>query len=168
MQTVLICDGITKDYLSPEPSHLTYRNNIGRGEIERLMGGGKAFGEGPLPSFLRAAVEAREGGESVGIVFLQGPQEDADGEADDSELSDFVEPMAAVASETLVVRRSNDRVPGSVLIGAIDELTGLRPDQITAGEGPVQSSPMSTPMATAWAHPSRSMRSCAIEGRRFG
>ena len=57
MRTIIIADGLTKDFLSVEQPFAGARQNVGRAEIDRLMGRGKAYGNGPLPAFLRAATE---------------------------------------------------------------------------------------------------------------
>ena len=48
MRTIIVGDGLTKDILSLEHPYQTSKSNVVRREIERLMGKGKAFGDGPL------------------------------------------------------------------------------------------------------------------------
>ena len=70
MRTIIIGDGLTKDFLSAEQPFADERRNVGKAEIDRLLGRGKAYGNGPLPSFLRAAAEnVRQDAESQLILL---------------------------------------------------------------------------------------------------
>ena len=70
MPTIIVGDGLTNEYLSPEPQYRGHRRNVGQQEISRLLGAGKEFGAGPLPLFLRQAVEVhRSGGRQGGAPW---------------------------------------------------------------------------------------------------
>ena len=90
MQAIIVCDGLTKDILSLEHPYQTSKSSVGRREIERLMGKGKAFGNGPLPVFLREAIEARSRGSIAVRVVLLKEEEGGSG-------SELVEPIAELA-----------------------------------------------------------------------
>ena len=77
MSTIIIGEGLTNDVLSPQYQFQASRENVGQREIERLLGQGKTFGEGPLPAFLRAAAQARNNGAALELLFLQ-PADDAE------------------------------------------------------------------------------------------
>ncbi len=58
MFTIVIGDGLTNEFLSPEIQFQAYSLHVGLQEIDRLLGSGQDFGTGPLPTFLREAVAA--------------------------------------------------------------------------------------------------------------
>ena len=105
-QTVIVGDGLTRDILSLEHPYQTSKSNVGRREIERLMGRGKAFGDGPLPSFLREAIEARSRGAAVQLVLLK----DEEG-AGASEL----------AESAVVIPTASDVIPWKALVDAFGD-----------------------------------------------
>jgi ADP-ribose pyrophosphatase len=57
MRTIVIADGLTKEFLSREQPFAASPTNVGGAEIDRLLGRGKAYGQGPLPTCLRAVAE---------------------------------------------------------------------------------------------------------------
>ena len=58
MFTIVIGDGLTNEFLSPEVQFQTCPLNVGRQEIDRLLGAGPDFGSGVLPRFLREIASA--------------------------------------------------------------------------------------------------------------
>ena len=76
MHTIVIGDGLGKAMIGLEEHHLAERLNVGRHEIQRLLGSGKEYGRGPLPAFLRAAVMARANGASLTVIILE-PESEA-------------------------------------------------------------------------------------------
>jgi hypothetical protein len=74
MRTIVIADGLTKDYLGSEEPFAGSRRNVGRAEIDRLLGRGKAYGSGPLPAFLRAVGESSKAGADLRLVLLRGEE----------------------------------------------------------------------------------------------
>jgi ADP-ribose pyrophosphatase len=74
MRTIVIADGLTKDYLGAEEPFAGSRRNVGRAEIDRLLGRGKAHGRGPLPAFLRAVVESSKAGADLRLILLRGEE----------------------------------------------------------------------------------------------
>lgn len=117
MQTIIVGDGLTKDVLSLEHPHQTSKSNIGRLEIERLMGKGKAFGGGPLPFFLRQAIEARASGAAVRVVLLK--------EEGGSGGSALVEPLTELAESAAVLPTASDVIPWKALVDAFGDSIDL-------------------------------------------
>jgi len=72
MRTIIIGDGLTKEFLSVEQPFADARHNVGRAEIDRLLGRGKAYGNGPLPAFLRAAAENARQNTETRLILLHG------------------------------------------------------------------------------------------------
>lgn len=68
--TIIIGDGLTNDILSPQHQFQGVKGHVGQREIERLFGKGRAFGEGPLPTFLRHAVTSSARAAGVGVLLL--------------------------------------------------------------------------------------------------
>ena len=50
MHRIIIGDGLSNEYLSPQHQNLTARDNDGLRESARLLGRGKRFGDGPVPN----------------------------------------------------------------------------------------------------------------------
>ena len=112
-QTIIVGDGLTKDILSLEHPYQISKSNVGRREIERLMGKGKAFGDGPLPSFLREAIEARSHGAAVQLVLLK--EEEGGGG------SELVEPLSKLAESAVVIPTASDVIPWKALVDAFGD-----------------------------------------------
>jgi hypothetical protein len=106
MRTIIIGDGLGRDVLSPELPFRESRQSVGRAEIERLLGRGKAFGEGPLPTFLREAVAARDRG--VELVLVGAPQ-------------GLVDPLEDVARSATVIEGSEGRLPAEALLTHLEK-----------------------------------------------
>ncbi len=112
MQTIIIGDGLARDVLSPDLPFRDSRRNVGRAEIERLLGRGKAFGAGPLPTFLERAVGAR----GVEVVLLDELGEATSGEPSPQAGpgaggSGFVDPLEDIARESVMIRSPGPAVP---------------------------------------------------------
>ena len=71
MTTLVFIAGLTVETFSPAEQYATSPRNLGRQEIERLIGLGRAAGSGPLPRFIRAAADvAQRDPEGVRLVFI--------------------------------------------------------------------------------------------------
>ena len=71
VESIIICTGLTRKTISPELHLQSSLENIGRGEIARLMGVGGEVGLGPLPLFLRLACGEQEpANNGVHVIFL--------------------------------------------------------------------------------------------------
>jgi ADP-ribose pyrophosphatase len=104
MQTIVIADGLTKEFLGTEQPYASAAVNIGGAEIDRLLGRGRAYGEGPLPAFLAQVSSAV--GEDCRLLVLKR----------DTPLPEILEP-ALMGAET--VASDPDVLPWSELWGAI-------------------------------------------------
>jgi ADP-ribose pyrophosphatase len=136
MRVIVIGDGLTRDALSLEYPFRTSRSNVGRREIERLMGAGKQYGNGPLPSFVRSILIAAA--ETDGPRFLLLDQEVEDdgviGVDDEHSAtlvgSAVVGPIEEIAEGAIRIPSSPDVLPWSELgrhVGAADS-AGEWPD----------------------------------------
>ena len=72
MSTIIVGDGLTRAVLSPELPYRDSRENVGQAESARLLGRGKHFGQGPLPTFLARAAQAASDRPDLRVVFLHG------------------------------------------------------------------------------------------------
>ncbi|MCZ6484105.1 MAG: hypothetical protein O6826_00210, partial [Acidobacteria bacterium] len=130
MHTIIVGDGLTKDILSPNHLFQTSKLNVGHSEIDRLMGQGKASGYGPLPSFLRQAMEAQANGARVRTVLLKTVRS-SDGDIGEtnppaqSHSSEFVEPLEDIAREAVVIPASPAVIPWKELLNVFDHAAGL-------------------------------------------
>ena len=106
MRTIIIGDGLTKDFLSAEQPFAASPLNIGRAEIDRLLGRGKAYGNGPLPAFLRLVVEQLGSTTGPRLIVLRG---------DDP----IPEVLAPVVARAKVLASSSDVIPWRDLWGEI-------------------------------------------------
>lgn len=118
-RTIVIADGLTKNVLSPDHPYRASHENVGDREIERLVGRGKSYGEGPLPAFLRAVSMADSRGKGPGLVLLS-PQDGED---------PFIEPVEALVSVAETVPAAPGAVPADGLREAC-EAVGVTPDDM--------------------------------------
>jgi ADP-ribose pyrophosphatase len=121
--SIIVGDGLSRDILSPDHPHRSSRANVGRREIERLMGKGKAYGDGPLPTFLRLAHESRDAGAPVPLVLLHDSTPAGDGTkpGSDSKTPGFVEPLEDVARDALLVSAGSEAIPAAALTSAFEK-----------------------------------------------
>ena len=131
MFTIVIGDGLTNEFLSPEVQFQACPRNVGRQEIERLLGAGPDFGNGVLARFLREAASARKRGAKTALLLLRGtepsvgsdggnkPQHDGGG--------DFVEPLKDIAGDAEVIETMHRALPLLAFRQAIERLTGFDP-----------------------------------------
>ena len=133
---IVIGDGLTRGILSPEKQFQGIQSNLGIREIGRLMGAGRAFGEGPIPTFLQQVVES--GSEGPRLIFLKDePAVDGGSEASralDLAMSEWVEPLEGLAAGARVVRCVPDQIAWRDLVEAISETSGLEVAQVEKGD----------------------------------
>jgi ADP-ribose pyrophosphatase len=130
--TVGIGMGLCEGVLGREAQHQSAAIHVGRVEAERLMGAGREYGRGPLPSFLAQLDLARRAGAPVGLVLLcEAPPEGApkDSRALVAPVGDFIEGAAVVASAA-------GRIPWSPVLDAIRRVSGS--DPLAPGTDPVR------------------------------
>lgn len=74
---IIICDGLVNARINPASPYSSAKTSIGPSEMARLLGFGKNYGNGPLPTFLQAATKAARDGSKIGVILLQESQENA-------------------------------------------------------------------------------------------
>ena len=107
MRAIIIATGVAKDYLSTEQPFAASRNNIGQAEIDRLLGRGKARGQGPLAAFLKAVSTEVESSSHLQLVRL----------AEESPVPEILEPWLGSAE---VLESGRDGIPWRGLAGVMD------------------------------------------------
>jgi ADP-ribose pyrophosphatase len=114
-RTIVIADGLTKDVLSPDHPYRASHQNVGDREIERLIGRGKHYGEGPLAVFLRA-VSAATSSDGAGSLILLTPAGDDDpvGESTGAGFT-FIEAIEELAPVARVVPAAPGVIPDTDL-----------------------------------------------------
>jgi ADP-ribose pyrophosphatase len=127
-RTIIIADGLTNEFLSPEVQFRGRAVNLGTHEIARLMGAGPRFGAGALPRFVEQA--AAQAPQAAGPALLG--LRDVDGGASADGLgsggSDFVEAFHASVRHARVLRCARGAVPFEAFSGAVEALgAGLPP-----------------------------------------
>jgi ADP-ribose pyrophosphatase len=131
-KTIVIGDGLTNAVLGRQHQFQGVKGNVGQREIERLLGKGRAFGEGPLPTFLHQAT--RDAGE-VAVLLLQDAEaagSEIETSSHESDPSSFVEPIRVMADAATVVRAAGDSIPWQAILEAVRELTGVDAAAATA------------------------------------
>jgi ADP-ribose pyrophosphatase len=136
---IVIGDGLTRGILSPEKQFQGIQRNLGAREIGRLMGTGRNFGKGPLPSFLHRVSEPEQ--ESLKLILLKDVlSSESDGE-DHHEVNEvmgeWVEPLESVAESASVVLCPPDQIAWKELLETLAQVTGLETTQIESGEAPL-------------------------------
>ena len=133
MNTIIIGDGLTENFLNPETPYIACNENVGRNEIDRLMGRGRNYGKGPLPSFLRQVIGASHDGADIGLLFLRSPREPnsiSDVIASEPEPREFTESLREIAAEACVVDTPPGLIPWERISEGIQRLTGCSFRQI--------------------------------------
>jgi len=105
VRAIVIGDGLTKECLGSEQPFAASAQNVGASEIDRLLGRGKAYGNGPLPAFLRAVVDA-SGTRGPRLVLLH----------DEGHFADVFDPIVARAT---VMAAPHDLIPSRDLAAEI-------------------------------------------------
>ena len=103
MHAVIIGDGLINEVLSQEHQYQQRPANVGLRESARLLGRGREYGQGPLPTLLRAAT----GNDAVTVVLLGRPEAGVDGE--------FVDAVADLSGRAHIVPSAADALPWSEL-----------------------------------------------------
>ena len=132
MHKIIIGVGLTNEVLSPQHQYQAAAGNVGQREIALLLGKGKSFGKGPLPTFLRSAAAARSAGEDVGLLFFRPKSEESPKDEAVAGPNDFVDPISDLASEALVVNSDPETIPWRDLIESVEQLTGVDPTSADA------------------------------------
>jgi ADP-ribose pyrophosphatase len=131
---VVVGVGLSNDVLSPEPRHLAGWRSVGRRESARLLGRGRALGDGPLPRFLSEVAET----EGLSLVWLSHAEPDgADDERDGTALAP-VEPLAPACRAAQQVRTGRGSLALRRLVDAVAEVVESEPEALLAGEVPLR------------------------------
>jgi ADP-ribose pyrophosphatase len=117
MTAVVIATGLCEDALSLDPRHVSGKDTVGRREIERLLGRGRSFGQGPLARFLRAVAGSRE--ESVALLTIVQP---TDG---DDPAAEVVEPLRDAVRSGAVLAADGDALPWTNLEETLSRIAGF-------------------------------------------
>ncbi len=124
MFTIVIGDGLTNEFLSPEIQYQTCPRNVGRQEIDRLLGAGPDFGDGVLPRFLREAVSARKHGANTALLLLRRAENTTGSPLGGG---DFVAPLNDIVGDTEVIDTVQRALPLPAFRQAVERLTGFDP-----------------------------------------
>jgi ADP-ribose pyrophosphatase len=131
MTAIIIGIGLDNRFLSPDVAFLARKESIGETEIARLLGRGKAFGQGPLPMFLRSAAEAiNSGGDLAEFLISRQVTGRTSGERtnfDGVEVLDVLKPLEGGA-ELVVI--DEETVLLDALREAILRVTGIEVDKL--------------------------------------
>ena len=130
--TVGIGMGLCECVLGREAEHQAEAIHVGRAEAERLMGTGREYGRGPLPSFLAQLDLARRGKAPVGLVLLC----EASPEGAPKGCRALVAPVGDLVEGAVMVPTVAGRIPWSPVIDAIRRVSGS--DPLAPGTDPVR------------------------------
>jgi ADP-ribose pyrophosphatase len=119
MITIVIGDGLTSEFLSPEVQFQASLLHVGLQEIDRLMGSGQDFGTGPLPTFLQEVAAANGRGVNTSLLLLQSSEDSTD--------VAFIEPLREVAKAAEVLQAPHPELPLHEFRAAVERLTGVDP-----------------------------------------
>jgi hypothetical protein len=131
---IVIGEGLVRATLSPEKQFLGIPANLGAREIGRLMGRGKLYGDGPLPALIRAAASEET---EPRLILLR--EEAGSNETDSADsrgmdvMSEWVEPIEAVANQAAVVACLPGQLAWKELVSAIAEVSGVGVEEIERG-----------------------------------
>ena len=135
-RTIIIGDGLTNKFLSPQHQFSSFKENLGQREIARLLGRGKVFGRGPLVTFLEHAT-THSSCQDVSVFLLSHAESNhhaGDGVAQISTADEFVDPISTITEASKIVATDGDTIPLGPLLAAIFECLGL-PGPLQALDG---------------------------------
>jgi ADP-ribose pyrophosphatase len=115
MFTIVIGDGLTNEFLSPEIQFQASPHNVGLQEVERLVGSGQEFGNGPLPTFLNAVLAASRRSDNSSLLFFK------------SDDVDFIEPLTETAVSIEILPAPLPDLPVQDFREAVGRLAGIDP-----------------------------------------
>ena len=136
MHRIIIGAGLSNEILSPQHQYQTSKCTVGQRETALLLGKGKEFGHGPLPTFLRLAAAAHATGEPVDLVLLREVPGDSgqDDTVSGSGPKDFVGPIDELSRDATVIDSGPHSIPWQPLIAAVEQLTGIDSTSTSAGD----------------------------------
>lgn len=109
-QVIIICDGMSNARINPAAQYAGNLENLGRLEIDRLIGSGKEFGKGTLATFLRTAINGPPKNNSrIHLICLKhSSKEQGDSPTD---VSEFPPELADIFSLSHVIETGRDNIP---------------------------------------------------------
>jgi ADP-ribose pyrophosphatase len=128
---VVIGVGLTNDTLSPEPRHLASRRSVGKNEIARLLGTGKAAGQGPLARFLAAIGEA---GDEAHLLLVSHGAKASEGDEREGGLLALAAPLAASCDRAARVETGPGQLPLRRIVAGLAEAAGASAEALERGE----------------------------------
>ena len=118
-RAIVIADGLTREFLSPDHPYRSSHENVGDREIERLVGRGKAHGDGPLVAFLEAVAGDTVRTGVPGRILLTPGSAEEPGEADLAPGSGVIDPLEPLMDDAVVVSAAGGVVPAEALAAAL-------------------------------------------------
>jgi ADP-ribose pyrophosphatase len=122
---IIIADGLTNEFLSPEVQFRHRPVNVGTHEIARLMGSGTEFGTGPLPTYLNQFLASRNPRADAALLVFRDLDDEASADGFDAGSADFVEPFHDCVKRAQVIPCARGEIPFESFCGAIEQLTGV-------------------------------------------
>lgn len=129
--TVAIGLGLSEAALGQDPHDAAGPHHIGRAESERLLGVGREYGRGPLPTFLERFDVARRAGAPLGLIVVREAFEqtgDSVGQSGVASLAPFVQ-----EAEFVCAAQSSGAL-WRPLLHAIRRVSGINPLADDGGE----------------------------------
>ncbi len=135
MISIVIADNLINDYCNPEPHFLTRRVNIGKQEINRLIGPIEKYGQGVLPAFLNNFSNSFKSNKSHGLIFIRDYFEPSDITISEelirygehgiigSEGSEFINPIKEIVNSAEIINTSTIGIDLKNLSKAITKIS---------------------------------------------
>jgi ADP-ribose pyrophosphatase len=135
MKPVIIGIGLDNRFISPDVAFLASKESIGEQEIARLLGRGKALGQGPLATFLQHAADPIAPVGRIGRIVITRPRPDREPlergaliHAEDVDVVDTLKPW--IGDAELVVVQEDAALWGAIR-EAIRLVTGTEPAELS-------------------------------------
>jgi ADP-ribose pyrophosphatase len=122
---IIIADGLTNEFLSPEVQFRHRTVNVGTHEVARLMGAGTRFGTGPLPTFLNRTLGDGASTAKTGLLVFRDLDEEASVDGFGAGSADFVEPFHDCVRNARIVPCTRGEIAFDEFSRAIEDLTGV-------------------------------------------
>jgi ADP-ribose pyrophosphatase len=136
MSAIIIGIGLDNKFISPDIAYLARKESVGEQEIARLLGKGKALGQGPLPLFLRHAAAHGANGHEVARIIIsrfkpdhRQPAAGAQVYLDDIDIVDSLKPW--ISGAELVTLEEDEALWGDIQ-DAIRRVTETEPTALAS------------------------------------
>ncbi len=135
-QTIIIGDSLINDFMSPEKRFRDVKVHMGRREVDRLMGEGETYGDGPIPAYLQEALHAKRGGADIHMLFLNDSHDPSDSRqqvellrfgshaVEGTEGAEFVSPIKDIVSHAEVINTSTLAMPVRLFHEKMEQIIG--------------------------------------------